>query len=1057
LAGLLRTFVAVNGVGSEAAGSRIDRDREIVQRTAELLTSTLSLEELFHAVCSLLARFVDASTVFVALRDNDGARIAFMLENGVAGPLENRRVRPGSCTDRVLRTGKPMLKRDLEDWIEGRTPLNLPGEPQTDGRVSAVFVPLKFGSRTFGVLSVQSMCADAYDESDVELLQTCALYLSVRVHQAQLETQSAQLENIASTDSVTGVPNRRSFNDRLANEWRRANRRGAGVALMFMDIDFFKPFNDTYGHVAGDAALQQVAQTLSACLLRPQDFFARYGGEEFVAILPETDLSGALQIAERMRAGVYELGIAHSGSQLQRLTISIGVAWKRPRAGLTPETLIREADAALYEAKHAGRNRIAAEKYRSDTPPAHAAAPVRHNLPLLLGQTFGGVEHVQQIRKLMRTTRLLTIIGPAGIGKSRQAIRAAELDAARYSDGVFYIDCATITDERYFPSRIAMVLGLASSSVVSPERALANFMKSKKALIVLDNADAVARAWTAAMRVLIAQSAAVRVLVTAREPLHAPAEVAFVLPPLELDDAAELFVDRARSIGGREIAEQERALVEQVCVELGGLPRALHLAAAQLRDWPLDELMQRLPDPVALGYDVLSQQERELLHGLSVFTGGATIEALEYVCGKCEALPSLLEKGLVSVEAGAPERYVVPGSIQAFAAERARDAGIYDRLALRHAQYFFERAKALDSSFATREWQPIVAAMHPELENLRAALLFTITQENDVSLGAEMSALLIQYWHRIGRGMIAREWIEELLDRDVAYPIRLRARLLYGIVRLDNSKSKRALEAALAATALYRELGDDDAGLAAAIYEVGVCYSERGELDSGETWLRESLEISERIGNMRRIADALNGIALVECRRGRVDLGRELFERSLKIFRTLEDDRASSAVLGNLGDLAASIGEYDTAVRLTRQSLAILERLNDPQATAGQLLNIGTFELKRGNTDAARPALQRALELVRECQDEWLGAYCIDALSRLAAFDRDWIRALRLAGFADAVFDSIGVPRQPMEQSDYEQAIARAKEAVGEEIAVAVMRGSAVMEWSEAVSEAMRV
>ncbi len=181
---------------ANTALSRADRDREIVQRTAELLTSSLSLEELFHAVCSLLARFVDASAIFIALNENEGARIAFLLQNGIVGKLENRRVHPGSSTDTVLRTGKPLLKRSMLDWTEGRIAVSLPGQEARDERISAIFVPLKFGAKVIGALSIQSDEQNAYGEEDVALLQTCALYLSVRIHQAQSKHKAHGLKTL---------------------------------------------------------------------------------------------------------------------------------------------------------------------------------------------------------------------------------------------------------------------------------------------------------------------------------------------------------------------------------------------------------------------------------------------------------------------------------------------------------------------------------------------------------------------------------------------------------------------------------------------------------------------------------------------------------------------------------------------------------------------------------------------------------------------------------------------------------------------------------------------
>lgn len=1047
--------------------SRTDRDREVVQRTAELLTSSLTLEELFHAVCLLLARFIDASAVFIALKDQHGARIAYMLDNGVVGALENRRVRPGSSTARVMQTGQPLVKHRLEDWTEGRYALNLPGQPQKDDRVSAIFVPLKFGSKTIGVLSVQSNEPDAYDEEDVELLQTCALYLSVRVHQAQIESQSARLENIAATDSLTGVSNRRSFNQRLSAEWRRAVRRGTSLAMLLIDVDFFKPFNDTYGHVAGDAALQQVANTLSACLSRSEDFFARYGGEEFVAILPDTNLNGALTIAERMRSAVFDLGIAHSGSLLQRLTLSAGVAWKIPVRGSAPESLVEAADAALYQAKRGGRNRVAAENYRSDAPPAYPAKTHRHNLPGVRGRTYGRAEHSQQVRKLMRSSRLLSIVGPAGIGKSRQAVEAAQREIARFPDGVFYVDCSSVTDQRYLANKVGSVLGTPDTPLALPGLVASDYLKTKKALLVLDNCDGMASGCAQYIRALLAQAPDVRVLATSRRPTLIAGEVSYVLPPLAPADAAAFFVDRAKAVANVVPARNDREAVERICKRLDGLPRALQLAAAQLQTLTLAQLQDRLPDEAALhadaaqgfdewSYDMLAPQEQSLLRALSTFAGGAEEEALAAVCGSTEGLSALADKALVRVEIeGAVPRYVIAGSLRMNAAQRARDLGEWHERSIRHARYFCERARMLEESHSTKEWQRNLARMVPELDNLRAALLFTVSEQHDLHLGAELSCHLVHYWQQLGRAAAGREWIQNLLARrDVEFSAAVRAKLLYGLARLDTARSKAALDAALLAVDIYRELGDEE-GLAAALFEAAAAHFGLGAIDAADPYLREALTIGTRIGNLRSMADVLNGMAVAEQWRGHATRARELLERGLELFRALEDDRGVASLLGNLGDLAATVGEYDRAVHLSRQSLAILERLHDPQSTAWQLMNLGAFELKRRNADAARPAIRRALELVREYRDEWLSANCIDCLARLALAEKDWLRALRLSAFADTVFEAIGVPRQPPDQLDYEYVQREAKSAVGLNAAEKAAAEGRAMSWTQALREAM--
>lgn len=1053
----------MNDAIAQGGRSRSDRDREVVQRTAELLTSSLTLEDLFHAVCSLLARFVDASTVFVALKDQQGARIAFMLENGVVGALDNRRVRPGSLTDRVLHSGKAMLKRRLEDWTEGRHALNLPGQPQQDDRVSAIFVPLKFGSQTIGVLSVQSKQAHAYDEADVDLLQTCALYLSVRIHQAQLETQSARLQNIAATDSLTGIANRRSFNERFSAEWRRSIRRGSNLALLLIDVDFFKAFNDTYGHVAGDAALQQVATALASCLARSEDLFARYGGEEFVAVLPETNLNGAVGIAEQMRQTVFDLGIAHSGSLLKRLTVSAGVAWKIPARGSSSEELLRAADTALYQAKRGGRNRVAAENYRSDAPPAYPAQAHHHNLPALHGCTFGRSEHVQQVRKLLRTSRLLTIIGPPGVGKSRAAVEAAKRELPRFPDGVYYVDCSTVGDERYLGNKIGSVLGVNKTAVVAPGAAATEALRSKRALLILDNCDAVQRPCAEYIRALYAQGRDLRIIVTSREPTLTPGEVAYVMPPLHPQDAAALFADRAEGVAN--VSAPDADAVQRICEKLEGLPGALQLAAAQLATMPLEQLERRLSESAPVkaddftrwSYEVLGEEERRLLRGMCVFAGGATGDAVAEVCGDRSVLGDLIDKGLVAIEPhGSGFRYVLSGSIRFAVAERARELGEYEARAAAHALYYAKLARELEAAYPTKQWQSALASMTAELENLRAALIFTVSQGHDLQLGAQLSCDLIHYWQQTGLAAAGREWLEQLAERaDFEFPKPVRAKLLYGLARLDTARSQRALDAALQAVDAYREL-HDERGLAASLFEAAAALAGLGDTDAADAHLREGLEIGTRIGEKRLMGDMLNGMAVGEQWRGHVQRARELLEQSLCLFRELEDDRGVASLLGNLGDLAAMVGEYDRAVTLTRQSLAILERLHDPQSTAWQLLNLGAFELKRHNADAARPALRRSLELLREYRDDWLSANCVDGFARLALAEKEWTRALQFAAFADTVFVSVGVPRQPPDQLDYEFLMREAKVAIGLEAAQAAQAEGAAMNWADVMRVAVQ-
>lgn len=174
-----------------------------------------------------------------------------------------------------------------------------------------------------------------------------------------LKIQGDYLKGLASLDGLTGIPNRRAFDLRLADAWSQASREGTALSLIMIDIDYFKRYNDHFGHLAGDQCLSLVATALADSVNRPYDMAARYGGEEFACILPDTNLQGALKVASMLRTHISELKIAHPASDVsEQLTLSMGVASLQPRIGSDSAELIALADEQLYQAKHNGRDRV---------------------------------------------------------------------------------------------------------------------------------------------------------------------------------------------------------------------------------------------------------------------------------------------------------------------------------------------------------------------------------------------------------------------------------------------------------------------------------------------------------------------------------------------------------------------------------------------------------------------------------------------------------------------------------------------------------------------------
>jgi diguanylate cyclase (GGDEF)-like protein len=225
------------------------------------------------------------------------------------------------------------------------------------GTNSAMYAPVRDGDRTIGALWV-SDGATVYGDDDLALVEAFAAYLSLALQRASLRERTHRLEQLVAIDPLTGVANRRAFDNTIEREWARAMRAQRPLAVAMLDIDHFKLYNDSYGHREGDVCLQKIAQVCSASIVRASDLFARYGGEEFAVVLGDADPIAGIVVAERVRAAVEALAIPHSEKEGGIVTVSIGVASMFPERSLKSGELVERADKALYQAKDGGRNRV---------------------------------------------------------------------------------------------------------------------------------------------------------------------------------------------------------------------------------------------------------------------------------------------------------------------------------------------------------------------------------------------------------------------------------------------------------------------------------------------------------------------------------------------------------------------------------------------------------------------------------------------------------------------------------------------------------------------------
>jgi diguanylate cyclase (GGDEF)-like protein/PAS domain S-box-containing protein len=267
------------------------------------------------------------------------------------------------------------IRNNLERLAQGKivaisSPVNN-NDLQADDNTALLLIPILVEKQLWGLLCCQHFCCPRQWQSlEIDLLEQITVQIGIAIQQSELyeKLQAAkdELEKLVVIDSLTGIANRRKFDRYIDSEWRRLAREKLPLSLIMCDIDYFKDYNDTYGHQAGDRCLQQVAQAISQAIKRPADLVARYGGEEFAVILPNTEVEGAVKVAEIIRTSVKQLKIGHIASRVKDLcvTLSLGVAGFIPSHEIPPATLITTTDQALYDAKKQGRDRVVSSLFR---------------------------------------------------------------------------------------------------------------------------------------------------------------------------------------------------------------------------------------------------------------------------------------------------------------------------------------------------------------------------------------------------------------------------------------------------------------------------------------------------------------------------------------------------------------------------------------------------------------------------------------------------------------------------------------------------------------------
>ncbi len=840
------------------------------------------------------------------------------------------------------------------------------------------------------------------------------------------------LAESAQTDGLTGVANRRTFDARLREEWKRAARDRTSLVVAILDIDYFKVYNDRYGHLAGDDALRRVAHAASATLQRAGDRFARYGGEEFTAILPATSLEGGIAAAERIRAAVASLAIQHPVGKAGRLTVSVGVACTEPARGGNVQELFAAADRELYRAKAEGRDRVAADGYARE----HAADDA---LPQPFAALIGRDEDVTAVSRAIEAHRVVTVTGAAGVGKTRLALAVAHEAAARFVH-VRFVDALGASNRDEIFARIGAALGVTSTGDVA--RAVTHAV-TDPTLVVLDGCERGADACRDVLDELA--GAPLRFLATSRVPIDAFDERVIRLHAL--DDAASraLFADRAAATGVA--AAPDDPDVAALLARLAGSPLAIELAVGRLAGMTAQALLHAFArdahdddegtdasgehaDRATLGsllasaVGALDADEAIVFGAVAAFRGSfsasdaATVIPVDRIDARRAdvLLRAMASRSLLDAAShDGITRWRMIDPVRD-AAEMLPSAAEHRRsVHAAHVRWCRERLDAIAARSGTGTNRAALMESELVIDEVRAALDRALRDDELIATGTELCIAAVRQWFAVRHPHEGRVRCEMFVERSAALAPLLRARLHAATARMAFVQGDLVGTEthARAADAL---LGDRD------VYErspvlnyLGVVAKFRGEYDEAERLFRLGREMNARIHNRGGEAIAIGALGTVAFD-FRLDhdeaVGR--FHDAATIFRELGDDLNALVMQGNLAESLCARGDVAEAAPIIESAIEESRAFGNRTTTA-HLLCVGAL-VHEINDDIGRAA--RAMREVIGNVDGTPGALALMALdftARIVQRAGDDALAAALIGAAERRATAEGTPFLPIQ------------------------------------------
>jgi len=624
-----------------------------------------------------------------------------------------------------------------------------------------------------------------------------------------------------------------------------------------------------------------------------------------------------------------------------------------------------------------------------DFPPLRSPEGLPNNLPRELSSFIGREAAIRDVKELVQSTRLVTLTGAGGCGKTRLAIEIAYDLLPKYESGVWLVELAALTDPAQVPQAMLNVLKLHEELGREPTQTLADYLRNLRSLIVLDNCEHLIDACAKVANELLTHCPKLQILATSREALGIPGERSWQVPSLATPtdssdlslgrlaeyESVRLFVDRALTAqAGFRLTEANAGAVSSIVQRLDGIPLAIELAAARTKSLSVEQLASRLDDRFRIltggsrtalprqqtleatidwSYNLLSGPEQLLCRRLAVFAGGWTLEAAEHVAAGggiedyevMDLMSQLVDKSLVQYEETLGEgRYRFLETVRQYCRDKLFESDEALVLRRRHMDYYLALVAKIEPLLGGAEQVHWMQRLGLEHDNLRSAFEWSQAEPDGPELALRLAKSLHRFWEVRGHLSEGRAWLERGLANAPAELEDLRMRALNALGAL--------------------------------------CY-EQADYEAARAAYRDSLDIATKLGFRRGIAILENNLGNVATNQGLPLEAKAHFEASVSLCRELEDRQNLGFALDNLAAVYCDLGDYDQAARLHAESMPIFESLGDTRSIGIALYRMGNLERKRGNHDQALDTFLSALRVHQDLGFRAGIASCLEGLGLL--------------------------------------------------------------------------